>query len=434
MTGPLTPHSVRFRACAYAIVSFLAAALAEWQSLAGEMQFKRLHGEPVYLAVPRDFGSVPPEPNMAVFGSLGRQWAERWGQERLVIFHCRLLPVLFDSSLGRFPQLIATELHDRVSELADRGQRVSIACVLMHADAFVLAAPMPPIDELVQRINFGIVHDVNRQHRVVTVFVTQLDRGPGKLAGFAPSSPRRTGSSAGESRAASGAEGMSTSDSYEAALEGLRSNEAHRIMAACAYLTRHMPEKGQLASVVARLHELLQHENLAVQIAALEATTVWYNEETPRYVVRCLKNPATRTQAAMVLALIGTPEAIQRLADQLDARDPLVRRVVAEALLIVGPAAEEYVWPYLSRGSAPIRILACQILQRIGTGRSLDTLNRVARTARSPQLRRAAELAIAAITSNRERLSAGSDSGQTEPPTPASQPEDAAAGHALSPP
>ncbi len=245
--------------------------------------------------------------------------------------------------------------------------------------------------------------------------------------------PRNSAPTSEASGPAPVAKGTPISDSYEAALEDLRSNEAHRIMAACAYFTRHMPEEGQLAPVVARLHELLEHKNLAVQIAALEATTVWYNEETPRYVVRCLTNPATRTQAAMALALIGTPEAIQRLADQLDARDPLVRRVAAEALLIVGPAAEEYVWPYLSRGSAPIRILACQILQRIGTGRSLNALNRVARTARSSQVRRAAELAIAAITSNRERLAATSDREQEEHDAPTGQRQDTAHDAASSP-
>ena len=168
---------------------------------------------------------------------------------------------------------------------------------------------------------------------------------------------------------------------------------------------RALSELADLAAVEERRDELtravqpfLADDDASTQRAALEALMVWKTEQTATILIDLLKTAPRAIERELVMAMATLQdercaEAVAELLPQPDDRAGAV-----DALRKMGPFAEEAVLRYLFHSELLVRERACQILETIGTKRSLVDLSRLRRSRTRPT-RAAANRAIEAIRS-----------------------------------
>jgi HEAT repeat protein len=112
------------------------------------------------------------------------------------------------------------------------------------------------------------------------------------------------------------------------------------------------------------------------------------------------RDPFTRRAACKALGSLDDDRAAAPLAKLLN--EVYLRKDAAAALQALGPKAEKAVLALLQDGMPPARAEACKLLQAIGTGASLPTLEPLAAQKRDPVNR----LAASAVQAIRQRLMA----------------------------
>jgi hypothetical protein len=140
--------------------------------------------------------------------------------------------------------------------------------------------------------------------------------------------------------------------------------------------TRLTTKRGQepdpkLATAVERL---LKYENSHVREAAAGAFTAWATKENVPMLVKLLDSDSStvRGEALQALGRLKATSAIDRIVQQL----PQDQFTAAQALRSMGPAAEPAVLKLLTQGDRKAREEACQILNEIGTKKSLFALEK----------------------------------------------------------
>lgn len=126
--------------------------------------------------------------------------------------------------------------------------------------------------------------------------------------------------------------------------------------------------------VAAALEALLAHESPTVRAAAAEALATWATKESVPALLKLLDSDssAVRGHALRALGRLKAVSAIDRIVAQL----PQDQFAAAQALRDIGPAAEPAVLKLLSQGDRKARQSGCQILQQIGTKKSLPALQK----------------------------------------------------------
>jgi hypothetical protein len=94
--------------------------------------------------------------------------------------------------------------------------------------------------------------------------------------------------------------------------------------------------------------------------------------ETFVFLGGCGKVLGSRKSEALVLASLHDPAAARVLAQGLT--DCQARDVAGQALVALGPAAEDAVIPFLRSADERAQMAACWILAEIGTEKSLEPL------------------------------------------------------------
>ena len=146
--------------------------------------------------------------------------------------------------------------------------------------------------------------------------------------------------------------------------------------------------------MAAALEALLKHENANVREAAAEALANWATKENVPALVKLLDSdsPVIRSHALRALGRLKATTAIDRIVQQL-AEDQFT---AAQALREMGAAAEPAVLKVLATGDRKSREQACQILNQIGTKKSLPALEK-AKSDADALMKIYAEQAIKAI-------------------------------------
>jgi hypothetical protein len=163
----------------------------------------------------------------------------------------------------------------------------------------------------------------------------------------------------------------------EQTLADLADSRAARSGTALRYLAGIQPDPASRARVSRALNASLLDRRPAVRAAALDAVAVWGTKENTATLLKVLGDftsggPGQAPRIMAVLASLHDPAAATVLAQGLtDFRD---RDVVSQALVTLGPAAEDAVIPFLRSADERAQMAACWILAEIGTHKSLAPL------------------------------------------------------------
>jgi HEAT repeat protein len=148
---------------------------------------------------------------------------------------------------------------------------------------------------------------------------------------------------------------------------------------ALRYLATLRPVPVQRAKVSRALNAPLLDPKPDVRADALNAVAVWGTKENTATLLKVLKDfpvgsPGEFQRLVTVLASLHDPAAGPVLAQGLT--DCRARDVVSQALIAMGPAAEDAVIPFLRSPDEEAQMAACGILGEIGTQKSLDPLKK----------------------------------------------------------
>jgi HEAT repeat protein len=150
-----------------------------------------------------------------------------------------------------------------------------------------------------------------------------------------------------------------------------------RAVAALQYLARLRPEEADRAQVASALNAALVDPNPGIHQAALNAVAVWGATDNTATLVKLLGDfpgvdGAQHAAIIATLAKIKDPRAAPVLARGLT--DDRERGLVGQALIAMGPGAEEAVLPFLQSPDRGARVEASLILAEIGTSKSVKPL------------------------------------------------------------
>jgi HEAT repeat protein len=163
----------------------------------------------------------------------------------------------------------------------------------------------------------------------------------------------------------------------EQTLADLADSRAPRSSTALRYLAGLRPHPASRAKVSRALNAALLDRHPAVRAAALDAVAAWGTKENTATLLKVLGDltsgaPGLAPRVIAVLASLHDPAAAAVLAQGLtDSED---RDVVGQALVALGPAAEDAVIPFLRSPDERAQVAACWILAEIGTNKSLEPL------------------------------------------------------------
>lgn len=131
--------------------------------------------------------------------------------------------------------------------------------------------------------------------------------------------------------------------------------------------------------VVGQVSNELKLEEEAVNLAAINALTIWDAATCVDEVVKFLKHPSPAVRGAAVeyLSSMQDGSAAIPLVEALEHRD--LREAIYSALRSIGPTAEAGPIKMLSHPDETIRLSACSILEEIGTQRCVAELRRIAK-------------------------------------------------------
>lgn len=155
-------------------------------------------------------------------------------------------------------------------------------------------------------------------------------------------------------------------------LKDLRSGDATKRSDAAMRLT-HQPPKEPNRKMAAGLESLLKTDDLRVRDCAARALQHWATQESIPALLKLLgdKSPLVRGCAIQALGRLKATSAIDRLIrlwpDEF---------YVTAALKQMGPAAEPAVLKQLSSDNDRMRSEACQVLEEIGTKKSIPALEK----------------------------------------------------------
>jgi HEAT repeat protein len=164
----------------------------------------------------------------------------------------------------------------------------------------------------------------------------------------------------------------------DAALGSIKQRDPFRMNEALRTLSEAAPIDARRADVVKALEGLISENDLFMRIEATKAMGRWARADDVPKLIKLLddKNVFVRMSAIESLGLTNDERAAQALAAQMD--DFETRLPATEALKSMGATAEKAVWPLLKHKNWETRISACQIIEAIGTDKSLDALAAVA--------------------------------------------------------
>lgn len=162
-------------------------------------------------------------------------------------------------------------------------------------------------------------------------------------------------------------------DEVDSLLNDLRSGDATKRNDASTRLTRQPPKEPN-RKMAAGLESLLTSDDRQVRDCAANALQYWATQESIPVLLKLLgdKSAFVRGHAIQALGRLKATSAIDRLVRLW----PDEYHVTA-ALKQMGPAAEPAVLKQLSGDDERLRSEACQVLEEIGTKRSIPALEKV---------------------------------------------------------
>jgi predicted Zn finger-like uncharacterized protein len=162
-------------------------------------------------------------------------------------------------------------------------------------------------------------------------------------------------------------------DAVTRALHQLKSTNVHQRHEALRKLKDTLPDERR-AEVVKALEPMLNDPDIFTRKWAVEAIGVWANKDAVPILLKAMRDGDTRHEAMKALGRLKDERAIEPIAQRLEEHSDL--HEAGEALKSMGPIAEKAVLARLNHHDWFVRIMVCQILERIGTAQSIPALER----------------------------------------------------------
>jgi predicted Zn finger-like uncharacterized protein len=158
----------------------------------------------------------------------------------------------------------------------------------------------------------------------------------------------------------------------------LHSPDAGRRRQGADAIARMPVDAKQQKDVSLELEGVLSDNDNGVRHAALKALMVWANKESTPALVKLLEHQdvTTRHLAIQVLGKIKDDRSVLNVANRLLIAED--RRAASRALVVMGSICEEVVATALSNNDRIVRLEACKILEKVGTKKSVKTLEKAA--------------------------------------------------------
>jgi predicted Zn finger-like uncharacterized protein len=172
----------------------------------------------------------------------------------------------------------------------------------------------------------------------------------------------------------------------EQTVTDIASEEPETRKSALETLTRLKVAREHQAKVARALEGFLNDSDQNVRRRAVKALDGWGTEENIKALNGRLGDPDSQVRAATrkILARFKSEDSIEPLVLQLGARVPQDELLaIATMIVAYGEKAEKAVRVQLTNGNPNTRLAACQLLARIGTKDSLETLLKFAKADRN---------------------------------------------------
>jgi hypothetical protein len=146
---------------------------------------------------------------------------------------------------------------------------------------------------------------------------------------------------------------------------------------------------------------LLVSDRAPIRTAALQAALVWNPSEGQRFLALWLKSYDPQDRQAAIALAVKVPHAdvTRLLIDNLN--EPDFQELAKKSLLSLGNLAEPFLLKQLQSTQEQKVLIACDVLRVIGTMKSLEELDTLARSTSSRTIR---EECLASATELRQRL------------------------------
>ncbi len=167
------------------------------------------------------------------------------------------------------------------------------------------------------------------------------------------------------------ADELPNADMLTRALHHLKSPSLHVRHEALRKLKDTLPDERR-AEVVKALEPMLNDPDIFTRKWAVEAIGVWANKDDVPILLKAMRDGDTRHEAMKALGRLKDERAIEPIAQRLEEHSDL--HEAGEALKSMGPMAEKAVLARLNHHDWFVRIMVCEILERIGTAQSIPAL------------------------------------------------------------
>jgi hypothetical protein len=156
-------------------------------------------------------------------------------------------------------------------------------------------------------------------------------------------------------------------------------------------------DKKKQEDVANAIAPLLKAKDVLTPRAAAKALAVWGTKDSVKDLGDALKSkdPFTRFESMKALVALKDDAGIELVAKQLTVLQD--RMEASKALQTAGPAAEAPVTPYLSNSDWMVRNEACKVLGAVGTKKSIDVLDKAAKSDENFIIRTEAGKALTAV-------------------------------------
>jgi predicted Zn finger-like uncharacterized protein len=163
------------------------------------------------------------------------------------------------------------------------------------------------------------------------------------------------------------------------ALGRLRNLDPKQQKDAASWLSRQPVDPGRQAEVAGALEPLLSSADKQLRAAAAGALEKWATANNVPALVRAYKNPGSGFEGNQIKR--SARNALVRLKDRRGAQaiapnlvNIRTRFDARRALEQMGPIAEDAALPYVRHAEWQVAIEACRVLAKVGTAKSLQTL------------------------------------------------------------
>lgn len=270
-------------------------------------------------------------------------------------------PVIVHVS-GVNSEIMGDAIQEKLRQLVDPGPNV-----LVHGHAFngqmtVHVMPVRDPQAFAAKINFGKVQSV--QGRTITMIAGKIEGIPGPDA-----------------------------DGVTKALFQLKSPDLFKRHEAVRQLKGALPDERR-SEVSKALEPLVTDPDFFTRQGAIEALGIWGTRESVPVLLKAMNDQMTRDAAMEALGRLKDQRAVEPIANRLEVL--FDQHQASEALKRMGSMAEEAVLKRLNHPDVLVVLAACDVLQTIGTRRSLPGLQKVI-AGGNIVLKRKAEEAIQAI-------------------------------------